>query len=148
MVGGLLGLGVASESERCRLELDFAGFGRNIGRGDCQKDDVLLRFGAGRALGPENYREEVSMINGSSLARLANEMQERRLIEVLANKCTVELTLWGSLRRRHAFDGLYAVLYCIRGETGLGSHLMAHYKSMLARMYEEVVKSFKSLRER
>lgn len=113
MVGGLLGLRVASEGERCRLELDFAGFGRNIGRGDCQKDDVLLRFGAGRALGPENYRKEVSMIKGSSLARLANEMQERRLIEVLANKCTVELTLWGSLCRRHAFDGTLcsSVLY-------------------------------------
>ncbi len=54
MVGGFLGVGVAGESERGRLEIDFEGFVGDIGRRDRQENVIFLGVGGRGALSPED----------------------------------------------------------------------------------------------
>lgn len=54
MIRSFLGFGVAGEGKRCRLQVDFSGFRRNVGCGDGQEDAILLRVSLGRTLGPED----------------------------------------------------------------------------------------------
>ena len=54
VVGGFLGVGFAGKGQARRLQVDFAGFGRYVGRGDGEIDDVFLGDRDVGALGPED----------------------------------------------------------------------------------------------
>jgi hypothetical protein len=58
---GLLGLGVAGEVKVGGLHVELDVLGRDVGDHDREEDVVLLGLGGRRALGPVDYRVNVSI---------------------------------------------------------------------------------------
>ena len=50
---------MASEGEGGGLEVDFEGFGRDIGGSDCEEDVIPFFIMLGGALGPDDCKDEL-----------------------------------------------------------------------------------------
>ena len=63
---------MASEGEGGWLEVDFEGFGRDIGGSNCEEDVVAFFIMLGGALGPDDCKDEFV----SRLLEQTNEMDD------------------------------------------------------------------------